>query len=74
MNKKITKLRELEAQNRITVGELRKQLKPLPADMEIVFSDTIDGNIVMFNRTRLYGKNKFLIEFNELKVEDYDLW
>lgn len=37
--------------------------------MEIVFSDTIDGNIVMFNRTRLNGKNKFLIDFNELKIE-----
>jgi|GEM_PF-4337421 len=64
MNKKRTELRKFEAQNRITVGELRKQLEALPADMEIVFNDTVDGDIVMFYRTRLYGKNKFLIEFN----------
>ncbi len=74
MNIKKNKLRQLEARNRITVGELRKRLNGLPDDMQIVFGDTMDGNIVMFYRTKLLGENKLLIECNELKIEDYDLW
>jgi hypothetical protein len=65
-----------EAETRITVGDLKRQLEGYPDDAEITFGCTLDAVPLVFyrvkDRGKVYGTETRLIqiELNELRDED----
>ncbi len=61
---------EYEGKNRITVGDLRKQLQGYSSDTEVMFGNCINGNPLIFYRVKSRGDLLVQIELNEV-TEDF---
>ena len=61
---------EKEENHRITVGELKEQLRLYSDDTEITFGNTLEAVPLVFYRVKTRGDKLVQIELNELRDEN----